>query len=447
MPRSSNAFSNRSIRERVSGESQGPSASADATPPTVACLYPRSGRDSVQNVRADYAVQRLDGVRRTNLAVVANVIDRLGIASQTAIVKETGLANGAAASLLAQLRDLALVVPADNVATGAAGRPRRGVRLNPTYALAVGVEVSAESISIRICGSDGRQLASSYERITESLGETPRAMALNVFAHYNELVRSADLPDVPASIVVSIPGVISGSHLSVPPFGWTDGSADDLIRAAPLRVRYLGVVNDGDAAVIAEAALRPELECVAALHGSDGVGGGVALNGRLFSGAGGAAGQFGHVVVEKDGRPCYCGNRGCLRQYISTASFAQELDEDRVLASVGFRRYALDLAERASTGDDDVLAILANAKERVAQIVGVLGAILSPQVVVLTGSLAPLAPWIASSPASRISPDEYRAQWARPVEGSALGSESVMHGATLAARTRILGDPLKFVSE
>ena len=45
---------------------------------------------------------------------------------------------------------------------------------------------------------------------------------------------------------------------------------------------------------------------------STGIGGGIVLDGRLLDGRAGNAGHIGHVVVEPDGRPCFCGGRGCL---------------------------------------------------------------------------------------------------------------------------------------
>jgi predicted NBD/HSP70 family sugar kinase len=410
------------------------------------CIVTHGGGEMQARVQSGDTVQRFDGVRRSNLAVVARIIDRLGVASQTAIVKETGLANGVAAGILAQLREIGFTASASSESTGSAGRPRRGVRVAHEFAFAVGVEVSVESVTLRICGADGSELATSYERQNKPVAESPRAMALDVFARYNELVRSSGLPDVPVSMTISVPGLVSAQHLRVLPFGWTDGSVEDFVRAAPLSVRHLSVLNDGDAAVVAEAALRPDLECVAAMYGSDGVGGGISLHGRLFSGAGGAAGQFGHIIVEQNGRDCYCGNKGCIRQYISTSAFAQDLDEEHLLASLGFRGYALALAERAAGGDVKVQQILDAARVRLAQVVGILGAALSPDVVVLTGNLAPLAPWLESSPTSRVTAQEYRAQWARPVVGSTLGQDSAITGAALVARSEILNDPMAFAS-
>ena len=53
---------------------------------------------------------------------------------------------------------------------------------------------------------------------------------------------------------------------------------------------------------------------------SDGVGGGIIINGRLFLGSGAMAGELGHMVIVPDGRICNCGQRGCWEQYVSQAA-------------------------------------------------------------------------------------------------------------------------------
>ncbi|MGH1526651.1 ROK family protein [Leifsonia sp. L25] len=55
---------------------------------------------------------------------------------------------------------------------------------------------------------------------------------------------------------------------------------------------------------------------------STGIGGGAVIDGRLHRGAAGNGGEFGHVMVRTDGRPCLCGRRGCLEGYASGTSIA-----------------------------------------------------------------------------------------------------------------------------
>ena len=87
------------------------------------------------------------------------------------------------------------------------------------------------------------------------------------------------------------------------------------------------VENDGTAAAWAEyrfgkgAGADPLLVVTV----GTGLGGGLVVGGKLIRGAFGTAGEIGHVVVERDGgRPCPCGDRGCLEQYASGRALVRE---------------------------------------------------------------------------------------------------------------------------
>ncbi len=54
-----------------------------------------------------------------------------------------------------------------------------------------------------------------------------------------------------------------------------------------------------------------------------GVGGGIILDGEIWRGADGMAGEIGHMIIEADGRPCDCGSRGCFEQYVSATAIKQ----------------------------------------------------------------------------------------------------------------------------
>ena len=59
-----------------------------------------------------------------------------------------------------------------------------------------------------------------------------------------------------------------------------------------------------------------------------GVGGGIVLNGRLWHGMNGMAGELGHFTVEAEGHPCGCGSRGCLEQYASATAIVRMAHEE-----------------------------------------------------------------------------------------------------------------------
>ncbi|WP_298269522.1 ROK family protein [Geobacter sp.] len=92
-----------------------------------------------------------------------------------------------------------------------------------------------------------------------------------------------------------------------------------------------------------------------------GVGGGLVLNGSLWTGIDGVAGELGHLTVEPDGRPCTCGNRGCLEQYASATAIATSA---RAAMSGGSGEEAISaesVSEAARQGDPRALKIFADA--------------------------------------------------------------------------------------
>lgn len=90
-----------------------------------------------------------------------------------------------------------------------------------------------------------------------------------------------------------------------------------------------------------------------------GLGSGLILDGRLWTGAGGFAAEFGHVTVDPEGFACSCGNRGCLEQYVCAGAlvrFARELLPQELLASLECALDARMVADLARQGEAGALA-------------------------------------------------------------------------------------------
>lgn len=107
----------------------------------------------------------------------------------------------------------------------------------------------------------------------------------------------------------------------------------DLPLAKLLETRYglpVSVLNDSQATAIGEYVYGGDhrsdsnLIVVNVRHG---IGAGILINGRLFQGDGGGAGEIGHVVVREDGRLCRCGKRGCLETIASARAVVQRYQE------------------------------------------------------------------------------------------------------------------------
>jgi glucokinase len=131
-----------------------------------------------------------------------------------------------------------------------------------------------------------------------------------------------------------------------------------------------------------------------------GVGGGIVINGELFKGSHGMAGELGHIVVETNGIPCNCGQHGCLEQYASATGIVNIAHK----FCVTMKNSALSLfAEEVNRNPDkvtskmiyeyvnlhDPVAILVHetAADMLARAIGIIANTLSPDRIVLGGGV------------------------------------------------------------
>lgn len=383
---------------------------------------------------------RIGDVRERNLATVLRCVDRLGVASTPQLVESTGLVQSSISKLRGQLVETGLLQEVEVAPTGSRGRPATAVRLGPDWAVAVGVDVTSEAVRVRAATPSGRPLFAREAALGPDL---PIGEAV---ARWHRLLREA-LVDTgtlerPISLVVALPGIVSGGLVTVTSRRWLREPEGQLWEGLPCDARAVRAVNDGAAAVTAEVRIgeRGRQSALAVLHGSDGIGGGAFDHGALISGYGGAAGAFGHTVVEPGGEPCPCGQRGCLERYAAVVAIAAAAGVEADAPSLD--AVAAELARRARAGEPGTLAALARAREHLERALAQIGPILCPERVVLTGNLVPLAPWLER----KRSPGDLERMpsgiWHPPVQGSRLGGRSVVLGAAEIARLALLDTPL-----
>jgi predicted NBD/HSP70 family sugar kinase len=114
-----------------------------------------------------------------------------------------------------------------------------------------------------------------------------------------------------------------------------------------------------------------------------GIGAGVVLDGRLFEGAGGTAGEIGHTSLDETGDICRCGSRGCLETYASGTAIAGLLSR-----SLGEPLTLDDVLARAVEGDPGCRRALADAGRHIGAAVADLCNLINPERIVVGGSMA-----------------------------------------------------------
>jgi predicted NBD/HSP70 family sugar kinase len=196
-------------------------------------------------------------------------------------------------------------------------------------------------------------------------------------------------------IGVGAPGLIdtrAGVVINAVNLDW-----QDLPLARLLEERYhlpIRILNDSQATAIGEFVYGDHGSegNLIVVNASQGVGAGILIHGQLFQGDGGSAGEIGHVLVQKDGLPCRCGQRGCLETLASGWAIIQAVQQLPGYSDV----MALDAVEAKFCADEPAIKeiVLEAARSLGIAIGGLVGA-LNIKKVVLTGDVTRFGePWL-----------------------------------------------------
>lgn len=259
-------------------------------------------------------------VRSHNAALVLDLLRTAGPdgISRLELAERTGLTPQAVSKITARLREEGLAAEAGRRAS-TGGKPRTVLRLVPGAAHAVGVHLDRDALRIVLTDLDGSVVGE--RRGPLDLGAGAEAVLGAVEGGVGEVVgraRGQARAGRPVAarllgVGVALPGPLDHTHgvlHRVTGFPEWDGFP---LRDALARRLGLPVVVDKDTnAAALGLAVGGERGSFAYLHLGTGLGAGLVIGGRVHRGARTGAGEFGHQVVQLDGPPCPCGNRGCV---------------------------------------------------------------------------------------------------------------------------------------
>jgi glucokinase-like ROK family protein len=305
-------------------------------------------------------------VRELNLSLVLRYIHNDAPVSRAQIAHITGLNKSTVSSLVEELLDRKLIHETGTNSVGT-GRPATLLEINPQAGGIIGVELGVDFVSIALTNFTGnilwRQLTSvdptdAQETIlskTAKLTDT----AIEVCATHNLDCLGLGL---------SVPGTVDldrGVLVFAPNLQWRNVSLQKIFsRRTGLKVY---VENDANAAAIAEhlfGAARKSDDFIFVVVGI-GIGGGLFLNGNLYRGKDGFAGEVGHtpIVVEPYQILCHCGKRGCWETYANQYSIIQRVqtrldnNQDSIIPCILEKQKAtlsISVIKQAADGDDRV---------------------------------------------------------------------------------------------
>jgi glucokinase len=193
--------------------------------------------------------------------------------------------------------------------------------------LVVGVDLGGTTVKTGLITSNGEILALS--KLPTLADDGPKAVLGQIRKSIEEVTAHAGPAEV-SGIGIGSPGIIdkNGIVQAPPNFkGWTAVPMADEIQLATKI--HTAVDNDANTAAIAEAkfgAGKEHPNFLFVIWGT-GVGGGIIMNGQIYRGPFGGAGEVGHISVDYKGNLCKCGTRGCVEAYVGQRYLSQRTVE------------------------------------------------------------------------------------------------------------------------
>ena len=269
----------------------------------------------------------LNELREINRRRILDSVRHAGPADRAELARRTGLSRATISALVADCVAAGALVeePADR-AEGARGRTATRLRVDPLAAVVVGVDFGHRHVRVAVADLNAETQAErsadvdvdasaddALDRAATLVGEVLAAAGADS-ARVLAVGMGVPGPVDPATETIRSPAILPG---------WQDvHPAAGLQRHLGLPVRIENDANLGALGEHRHGAGRGHDDMLY-VKVSSGIGAGLVLDGRLYTGASGIAGEVGHIAVESWGPLCRCGNRGCLETLATTTAIAR----------------------------------------------------------------------------------------------------------------------------
>lgn len=317
-------------------------------------------------------------IREINEAIVLDAVRTHGFRSRAEIAQDTGLSAPTVSGITADLIDRNLLYE-HSTGESAGGRRPVMLALNASAGYVIGVKVTEQAVIAVLTDL----AATVLHRRTRKLRGTDVDRVVALIGEICDDLR-AKVPGAPVyGLGVGTAGVVDSVH-GIVHYGtyahWLDVPLSDLL------FRRTGlptiVENDVNALAVSEHwfGLGKDVADLLVVSLGRGIGLGLILDGRLYRGAFGGAGEFGHVKIAGDTTPCACGSAGCLEAVVADPAL-----EAKFTAMAGTATTTVDAAAAARDGDEAVEVVFADAATILGRSIANLVNTLNPQLIVLSG--------------------------------------------------------------
>jgi len=292
-----------------------------------------------------------DVTQEMNRSLLLKSLRREGVCSRAHLASLTGLKQATVTNIMKDFLNWGIVKEVGFL-NGSKGRRSIGVSINPDGYRVIGVRLARKHYSVGLFDLTGKQIVK--ERVDFEPEKQPGAEEiLNQIVGRMRLLIQQYGKDFVLAAGLAVPGPFIAKKSRIALITGADIWKDIELKAFFEREMDIPVFLEHNANAGAYAHMWDLKEAyhddiLVYIAAGQGIGAGIVMNGRIYEGALGTSGEIGHMTIDRNGKPCACGNRGCLERYASSLELVKTVYGERAgMEGCNFE----DLEKQIRSGD------------------------------------------------------------------------------------------------
>jgi len=378
-------------------------------------------------------------IRKWNLSSIFKTIRKQGPVSRIELAEITGCSAGTVSNHVRTLMKKGFVIETKKgISSG--GRKPVQLMINPNKAYIFSIEIEVNQIKIVMFDLEIKVVMKSVIPIIYKDNYTKTF--IQVFLEMDKMIEEKNIKlDNLLGIGVAVPGLIDkvkGILEFAPNLGWKNVHISKIFKD-----KYgLPVVlnNEAKAAAIGErGSIYPKINNMVFVSINEGIGCGIFINGKLYRGASGNAGEFGHIIIDTNGPLCHCGNKGCWE---TLASESYVVNKYLKLSNSNKELTKKEIYQLGKNGDKKVIEIFNETGRNIG--IGLVNIIngLSPELLVIGGGIVEIKDYIYEEIIKKLEESALSVSYKKvEIKFSKLGSLAAVYGMA----DLIINESIKFI--
>ncbi|WP_099222860.1 ROK family protein [Listeria costaricensis] len=368
-------------------------------------------------------------IREQNERIILHTIIQNGPLSRADLAKETGLNKGTVSEIVRVLLARKLINETGiGSSTEAGGRRPILLQFDQKAALTVAIDLGYNYLSSALMYLDGETIHETHRENYHVNRQTILAEVERLFQDYQS--RAPETHYGISSVAIAIHGTVLHQQILFTPY--YDLANLDM---AEILTQKLGVPvyleNEANLSAIAEFAQDRSKRDLVSISIHSGVGAGILLDGKLHSGKNGYSGEIGHMILFPDGRPCPCGNHGCLEQYCSEKAVLEEFGRLKGITTPTIA----DVKAAFLTGDSETKALVDQTAKYLAIAINNVSNTFNPEIIYINSRLVDALPTMIPLVKENLTSFLTASITIQP---STLAKQAILQGASSIAAQRFL---------